>query len=220
MSSLGVIAFFSQETCRLYSSEKEVPSGALVVFTSPTNLSKEMSIKDMDATRRKILQQDVVKSRNKDEASLRLWSALNLMAEESREDLVNITKKLPTAQDRAGNRRAEDRTPLELIQLTYAPDEGRLVDVFYHRLCRQAKLIIDLLIEDEKGIWTAHQVQEILKKSEEEFKTRQGVEKIFRFYLHRLVGFNFVKKIKFIDAAKNPELATVLRPNELEARKL
>jgi hypothetical protein len=112
-------------------------------------------------------------------------------------------------KDNFGNDKISSLAPFELIKLTLVKGKSGLADVFYKKLPQQAKKIIDLLIEDGRGIWTAEQADAIVVAHEDELNTRQGGLTVWHYYRRELCMKKIIKRVSFAEFSSSNEFSEI-----------
>ena len=193
-----VVAIVDQHSCTVCRSIDEAPPGS-TTFSSPEELAASMTVQAMDSVRGKLLNVGVEPSPSRELAAARLWKALLLDADiRLKDDWYDRYSSL-ARKDSFGNRKWSDVTPTELLQLLYRPEDPMKV-FFYRKFPRSIKKIIDLLVEDGRGIWTLEQVNEILRKHEGEITAKKDrVFNIFRLYRSLMIVKKMLRRVKYLE---------------------
>lgn len=192
-----VVALFQDNTCKAYRSKDEVPAEAAMVLESPEELAKTAPKESLDKIRGSLLGEPTTvtsKSQTADEAARKLWYVLGLQAP----DPLNFYS-VGRQKDKLGNDKVAENGDFELIQLMFKPGVDYMADFFYKKLPKQAKQIVDILLEDGRGIWDADTMNQILVSRAGEFNTRQKIEKVISFYRSELVAKRILKRVTYLE---------------------
>lgn len=199
-----VIAIVDQNTCKTFPSASDAPKGS-VVFSSPEEMAQTIPRHSLDSLRAKILGENVPASPSADVAATRLWHVLSLGA-----DFVKVdwsSAGYSRRKDNFGNNKISSVSPIELIQLIWVRGKDRMADYFYGKLPKQARQIVDMLVDDGRGIWTNEQANAVILAREAEIDTRQGALVVFKYYKSKLFQFHILKRVSYVEFASRPEFA-------------
>lgn len=195
-----VVALMDEHTCRTYRRLEDVPKSARATFVSAAGLIQEMSIVQMDAIRGKILGELVESSPTPEVAASRLWHAFGIGA-----DAAEGKETYPASLDDMGNRRTQSHDEIELVQLIWEPGKDWAVDMFVKKLPPQARAMLDILVQDGRGIWTAQQMLDLMKQNEHLIKTKQGAARILKYYRPEMLQRKMLKRVSFAEFAAKQE---------------
>jgi hypothetical protein len=198
-----VVAFLDQSTCKIYPNLSEVPEEA-VAFSSPEELAKAASTEALDAMRKALIGQDVGTSSSREQAAQRLWYVLSLGGTP---EVSWSSWDRKRVLDNLGNNKIADTSKIEVIQLTYVAGKDHMADFFFKKLPKQAKLIMSMLIEDGRGIWTNEEANAIIAKRANEIETRQDPMRIFSYYKGEFFRKKLMRRMTFAEFAAHPELS-------------
>jgi len=194
-----VVAFLDQSTCRTYRSLLDVPGGA-AAFSSPAELAKACSTRDLDEMRKQLLGEEYFgRSGSKEEAARRLWHVLSLGV------LPESWRNWPRKKDKFGNDKVQDESRVELIEYSHVPGKDHMQDFFYKKLAKQAKICMEILAEDGRGIWTNEDACAIILEHQDRMATKQGALKVFEYYRPFLFQKKLLKRVTFEEFATSAE---------------
>ena len=198
-----VVAIIDQDTCRTYPDAEFVPAGA-AVFRSPEELERALPLHSMDVVRGRLLGENVQNSPSREEAARRLWHVLSLGANFK---VDWSSRGYVTRKDGFGNKKIADKSPIELVQLTWVRGRDGLIDRFYEKLPKQAKQIVDILVDDGRGLWTNEEIDAVVLARGSEIQTKQSVLLIFCYYKSKLFSRKILRRVSYADFASRPEFA-------------
>lgn len=193
-----VVAFIGQDSYQLFPSREHAPEGS-VVFTSPEELAKVATASALDQIRKTLLGQSIGKSRSADEAARRLWYLLTL-------DAPPTNWSIPKRKDFFGNQKIASTRKIELMQLIYVPGKHPMVDFHFKKLPRQARQVVQMLIDDGRGIWTGDEANAVIAARAGEVQSKQGAISIFNYYRSELFAKKILKRVSFSDFITYPEM--------------
>ena len=198
-----VIAIVDQSTFRACSDAGSAPPGS-TVFRSPEELAGALPLRTMDVIRGKLLGEIVENSSSREEAARRLWLTFSAGVDFS-VDWSSVGYE--PRKDGFGNRKIRDTSRIELIQLTWIRGKDRLIDAFYKKLPKQARQIVDMLVDDGRGIWTNEQANSVLLARGDEVETTQELRRVFSYYKSELIYKRILRKVSYVEFATLPEFA-------------
>jgi len=199
-----VVAIIDQSTFRVCQDARSAPPGS-TVFSSPEELAQVMEIHSMDVVRGKLLGEVVGSSSSREEAARRLWLTLSGAA-----DLVYKIDWMSIGlypRDIFNNKKTNQTGRIELVQLTWVRGSSPIIDHFYEKLSRRAKLLVDLLVKDGRTVWTNEQVDSIIRAREDEVARPSGIYLTLYIYKSELFHKRILRKLSYLDFATRPEFA-------------
>jgi hypothetical protein len=203
---MHVVAIIDQQTCRTYPDVESVPPGA-VVFRSPEELGRALQVHSMDVIRGRLLGEPTENSPSREEASRRLWHVLSIGADFNRVDWSS--GGYTTRKDNFGNKKIADISPIELIQLIWVKGKDSIIDHFYKKLAKQARQMVDMLVDDGRGLWTNEQANAVILARGAEVETKQGVLPVFNYYKSQLFQKKILRRVSYVEFASRPEFAAM-----------
>lgn len=204
-----IFAFSDQSTCRAYRTKEDVPEGS-VVFESPEDMARILTIESMDRVRRRLLGHEIGLSSSREDASRKLWETLSIGVDLSIELIGKPARKLTIS----GTPRIRNNKPIELMMLTWERGKDKLLDQFKDRLPLLARQMVDFLVEDGRRIWTGPEFSKVIMDRGHEMVTRQGLDKVIKF--HRMTLYNrlLIRRISFVEFAASERLAAIAKANK------
>lgn len=200
-----IVAFIDQHTCKIFTTMVEVPPGA-ITFSSAEELGRAVSAGTLDRIRGILLGETVEQSSSADQAAVRLWYVLALGLPTYTGEYIG---KWHRQKDDFGNFKIADNSRIELIQLTYRPGRDHMVDFFYKKLPPQARKIVDILVDDDRGIWTNEEANAVVLRRASEIKTKQEPSAIFTYYKAELFTKKLLKRVTFSEFISKPEFSGI-----------
>ena len=171
-----------------------------MVFDSWEKMVRIYTPSEMDLVRGRLLYCPVSKSKTAEEAAKLLWRTFALVLPQPGRRML---RKLPPKRDLLGNRKTEKfSNKTELLQVTYVPGQDPIQDVFYKKLARQARVMVDLLLEDGRQFFQQSEVLEIFRANADRIGTKQPIDVLWGWYCHKLVARRLVKKLGFTEYAE------------------
>ena len=201
-----VVAIIDQSTCRTYPDAESVPAGA-IVFRSSEELGRALQSHSMDVIRGRLLGEPTDNSPSREEASRRLWHVLSIGADFDRVDWSS--NGYTTRKDNFGNKKIADVSPIELIQLVWTKGKNSIVDHFYRKLAKQARQMVDMLVDDGRRLWTNEQANAVILAREAEIETKQGALIVFNYYKSHLFQKKILRRVSYVEFASRPEFAAM-----------
>jgi hypothetical protein len=200
-----VVAFIDQDTCKVFHGPEDAPPGS-VIFSSPEELGKALQKQSMDSIRGRLLGMAVDPSETRAIAAVRLWHVLSVGADACALKM-RWGKDYPGTVDSFGNRRSGHHLKFELIQLTWVPGRDHMADHFYKTLAPQSRQILNMLVDDGRGIWTKDQVHEVILSRRGELTSCQNPLYLFKYYSRDYFPKHLLKKVSYADFASSPEFS-------------
>lgn len=201
-----VVAILDQNTAKTFLYEADVPKGAMV-FHSPKELSAILTNTSMDKMRERLLGEIVEPSPSREMAGVRLWHVLAIGADFDRVDWSS--GGYTTRKDNFGNKKIADVSPIELIQLVWTKGKDSIVDHFYRKLAKQARQMVDMLVDDGRRLWTNEQANAVILAREAEIETKQGALIVFNYYKSHLFQKKILRRVSYVEFASRPEFAAM-----------
>jgi hypothetical protein len=198
-----VVAFIDQSTCKVFSRLSDVPEGA-IAFSSPEELARAAPLQSLDKMREQLLGARVGFSSNREEAARRLWYVLTLGAPGGYD-----ANKWQRRKDGFGNNKIADVSKIELIQLCI-PSNDDMVNLFYRKLAKQAKQIVQMLVDDGRSIWTNEDANSIVLARASEVEGKQGALVVFTYYKSTLFAKKILRRVSFAEFISRPEFEGVV----------
>ena len=195
-----VVAIIDQSTFGAYRDAESAPAGS-VIFHSPEELARVLPLHSMDNIREKLLEENVESSSSRDEAARRLWLVLSVGVN------FDFDWSHEVRKDSFGGRKILDTSKIELIQLMWVRGKDPLVDTFYKKLPKQARQVVDMLVDDGRKVWTNEQADAVILDRGDEIETRMGASAVFHCYKPVLAARKILRRISYLDFATRPEFA-------------
>lgn len=190
-----VVAILDQSTFKVFRDSDRIPSSAMV-FSSWRDMSRVMSASVMDKVRDRLLGDKLPASISADEAAKRLWHVMMLGV-----DRIVVAPRFSPRLDKLGNKMRRGGR-IELLQLAYSPGKSRSMDLFYKKLCPQGKIILNILIDDGRMIWTNEEAAGIVHANSDKIASRQSIAWLFNYYRSFFINYQLVKRVTYAELAK------------------